>query len=389
MPSLVEFQGDQELQELVAYTSKILESPVFLVTVLNETEQIFIAKTGVEVDSTSLNESFCVHAIGHEGIFEVTDATKDPRFATNPLVTGPLHVRYYAGIPFESPAGDKGALCVLDTRPRELNDLQRATFLFLSTQFQNWMRRRQGNLESEAHRNVYQLANVALETESVHRLQLLNKAVAEAEAFNYSVSHDLRAPLRAIVSTSSILLDELGDSLSEEHHRLLTRQKHNATRLGNLIDDLLRLSRLARVDLNLQQVDLTELCHTICTDIQRSCEVEIQPDMKILGDPSLLVVILQNLIENACKFSNGKDVKVAMEGETISVTDEGIGFDMSYTDRIFMPFERLVSDNDYVGTGIGLASAKKAAERHGGAIWVESEPGKGSTFYVRLSANPA
>ena len=224
------------------------------------------------------------------------------------------------------------------------------------------------------------------------RTEELQRAVREAEGFNYSISHDLRTPLRAMVSTSSILLEDLGSSLGEEHRGLLMRQVENAKRLGRLIDELLRLSRLARVPVNRTVFDMTQKARSVAEEILDSggvkdCIVDVQEGMTAEGDPALVRTVLQNLIGNACKFSPlGGRIRVRETNGVFSVADEGVGFDMQFAPKVFLPFERLVPESEFEGTGIGLANVKRIIERHGGRVWVESAPGKGSTFSFTLEA---
>jgi PAS domain S-box-containing protein len=213
----------------------------------------------------------------------------------------------------------------------------------------------------------------------------LQRAMAESEGFNYSISHDLRAPLRAIVSTSRILLDDLGPTLEDEHRSLLERQAFNANRMGVLIDELLRLSRLSRVEVVRKPLDMTAKARAIAAELEHGCQVEVQEGMTAMGDPGLVRTILHNLIGNACKFSpQGGTIRVRQEGPVFSVSDEGVGFDPKFAPKIFLPFERLVRDDEFPGTGIGLANVKRIVERHHGRVWAESEPGKGSTFSFTL-----
>lgn len=217
------------------------------------------------------------------------------------------------------------------------------------------------------------------------RTQELAAALKEAEGFNYSISHDLRAPLRAISSYSGILLEEAGPHLNEEHRQLLARQAHNANRLGRLIDELLRLSRLARVEVKRTPLDMTNKARTVAQDLEMEDRVRVQEGMTASGDPGLVRTVFENLIGNAAKFSP-KDalIHVGQTDGVIWVRDEGIGFDMHYAPKIFLPFERLVPDSEFPGTGIGLANVERIVRRHGGKVWVESEPGKGATFFFTL-----
>lgn len=232
-------------------------------------------------------------------------------------------------------------------------------------------------------------SNDELESKVAERTEELKRAVSEAEGFNYSISHDLRAPLRAIIASASILLEEASDALSPEHRHLLVRQAENANRLGRLIDELLRLSRLSRVEVRREPLDITRIAKAVAADMEveyGDCRFEIQEGMSAMGDSNLTRNILENLIGNACKFSpRGGEVRVSQEGDVFSVSDQGVGFDMRYAARIFQPFERLVAESEFPGTGIGLANVKRIVERHGGKVWAESEPGKGATFFFTLA----
>ncbi|RYG18167.1 PAS domain S-box protein, partial [bacterium] len=224
------------------------------------------------------------------------------------------------------------------------------------------------------------MAQRRLEAMVADRTAELREAVKEAEAFNYSISHDLRTPLRAISSTSQILLEDAGEGLGTYHRELLERQVHNAKRLGLLIDQLLLLSRLGRVEMVRADLDITALAQSVVEEINQAkgigaCEVEVQEGMQAEGDAALVRLVLMNLIENACKFSRGEgSVRVRQEGGAFSVSDEGVGFDMKYAPKLFLPFERLVRDSDFPGTGIGLANVERIVRRHGGRVWAESEP---------------
>lgn len=218
---------------------------------------------------------------------------------------------------------------------------------------------------------------------------LLN-AVAEAEAFNYSISHDLRTPLRAISSTANIILEEAGPRVSAPHRELLERQSYNATRLGVLIDELLRLSRLARAEVKRHPLDMTAKAHDVARQIDPERSIEVQEGLTASADRDLVRTVLQNLIGNAFKFSPaGGMVYVGGKDGVFWVRDEGIGFDLSHAKRMFLPFERLVADDEFPGTGIGLANVDRIVKRHGGRVWAESERGKGATFFFRLGPEEA
>jgi signal transduction histidine kinase len=254
--------------------------------------------------------------------------------------------------------------------------------------------RKQGELQEALERQHMKELNEELEKRVAERTAELMAANAEMEAFCYSVSHDLRAPLRAIMATSKMLMQDAGDRLEEQERNHLDRQSKAARRLADLIDDLLQLSRLGRADLRLEMVDLSQLAHICSKDVRtrsnsEKVQFEIQPDLACKGDPGLMRILIENLLENASKYSpEGGLVEVGKCGTSqpvvFYVRDHGIGFDMSYASKIFRPFERLVRDEEYEGTGIGLAIVKRIVERHEGKIWVESAPGEGTTFYFTL-----
>lgn len=221
----------------------------------------------------------------------------------------------------------------------------------------------------------------------------LRRVNEELEGFTYSVSHDLRAPLRAIVSSSKILMEDYGELVPGPARSELERQVIAANRLGQLIDDLLRLSRLARQPLKKAHLDLTAIAHDIVADLcdgEECPDVKIQEGMTAYGDGPSLRLVIGNLIENACKFSKySGPVHFGHAEGKFFVRDRGIGFEKKYEHMLFLPFERLVLDSEYPGTGIGLANVKRIIQRHGGEVWAESAGlGKGATFFFSLPEKP-
>lgn len=235
------------------------------------------------------------------------------------------------------------------------------------------------------------VAEETLEQTVRERTAELEAANREMEGFTYSVSHDLRGPLRAIVSTSRILMEDYVEALPAAAQDQLNRQAKAANKMGALIDDLLKLSRLSRSELQTSDIDITAMAAEIADELMTSyarCAVqfEIQEGLHARGDAKLVRLALHNLMENACKFSpSGGVVKVGSRNGVLYVRDQGIGFDAKYAHKMFLPFERLVSDTEFPGTGIGLANVKRIAERHGGDVTAESEgPNRGATFYLAL-----
>ena len=247
---------------------------------------------------------------------------------------------------------------------------------------------------SEEKRVKEQLQRLNLEleeriSERTGRLEVLNK---ELEAFNYSVSHDLRAPLRGIDGFSSALQNEYGSVLDETATHYLSRVRAGAQRMGELIDDLLDLSRLSRSELRLVEVDITRLAqviiqHLIDTD-DRTWQIEIAPNLTAKADKRLLTVALENLLGNAVKFTSVQDAPYisfgCSEEGVFFLSDNGVGFDVKFANKLFIPFQRLHTTSEFEGSGIGLATVQRIINRHGGRLWAESELGEGATFYFTL-----
>lgn len=224
------------------------------------------------------------------------------------------------------------------------------------------------------------------------------RAVNEGlEAFSYSVSHDLRAPLRAMDGFSRALMEDYAEQLDEEARGYLRRVRGASMRMGELIDDLLKLSRVTRADFNRERVDLDAMARSIGNDLisrhpDRRIALEIAPDMNVRADARLVRVLLDNLLGNAVKFTANREqaiieVGVSRDGdeEVYFVRDNGTGFDMAYVDKLFTPFQRLHSESEFPGTGIGLATVQRVVQRHGGRAWAEGAPDKGATIYFTLS----
>jgi signal transduction histidine kinase len=242
--------------------------------------------------------------------------------------------------------------------------------------------------------------NAQLEDRVRHRTAQLAAANQELESFSYSVSHDLRTPLRSIDGFSLALLEDCGDRLDEADKSHLTRIRAASQRMGQLIDDLLKLSRITRTAMERISVDVSALAAQIAGDLQREAphrqvRWEIEPGLTAAADANLLRIALQNLLANAWKFT-GAQANARIEvghlasadcGDTVFfVRDNGAGFDPRYADKLFGAFQRLHTQAEFAGSGIGLATTQRVIHRHGGRIWAESEPGKGATFYYTLPA---
>jgi PAS domain S-box-containing protein len=244
--------------------------------------------------------------------------------------------------------------------------------------------------------------NASLEERVLQRTAQLQAANRELESFSYSVSHDLRTPLSSIDGFSGLLGKEIAAGApSERSQHYLTRIRAGVVQMGELIDAMLALAQLSRTSLHLGSVDLSGLARkvlNVCHEREpdRQVALDIQPDLVVQGDALLLRQVLDNLLGNAWKFS-GKQAQArisfrcesAADGEAVyAVRDNGAGFDMAYSEKLFGAFQRLHTAAEFTGTGIGLATVQRIVARHGGRVWAESAPGRGATFYFTLGAHP-
>jgi signal transduction histidine kinase len=245
------------------------------------------------------------------------------------------------------------------------------------------------------HHDVTERRRVARELQT--RGELLQAANKELEAFSYSVSHDLRAPLRHIDGYAALLSKAAGESLSEKARRYLQTISDSAKQMGQLIDDLLVFSRMGRQDMLRTTVNLDQLLKTVLHDLRldlqgRAISWTMHPLPNVSGDPAMLRQVFVNLISNALKFTATRpETKIEIgavkrnSGETeVFVRDNGVGFDMQYVNKLFGVFQRLHRNDEFEGTGIGLANVRRIIHRHGGRTWAEGVPNQGATFYFSL-----
>jgi PAS domain S-box-containing protein len=244
--------------------------------------------------------------------------------------------------------------------------------------------------------HALQEMNSELERKVAERTAQLTHINKELEAFNYSVSHDLRQPLRALDGFSQAILEDYSDLLDEIGKHYLQRIRLASQRMGHIIDDLLNLSRLSRQELRHKPIDLSQLaleCLVGLQDIQpqRSVVWHIQPDMVAMGDERLLQIAFNNLLQNAWKFTQIRQTatiefgRMEKDGQSVYfVRDNGAGFDMTYASKLFGAFQRLHRAEEFEGTGIGLATVQRIIHRHGGQIWAESVLNEGATFYFTI-----
>ncbi len=253
------------------------------------------------------------------------------------------------------------------------------------------------------------LARQELEKHRLHLEELvtertldLEAANRELESFCYSVSHDLRSPLRTIDGFSQILMEDYSTILDDVSKDYLQRVRSGAQRMGQLIDDLLKLSRVSSSGLKKETINLSQMAQEIADGLrqsnpERNATITIEPGLTCYGDKGLIHVVMDNLFSNAWKYTQYKQEQIHIEfGQQILdgtpvfyIKDNGAGFDMAYSNKLFGAFQRLHPAKDFEGSGIGLATVNRIIQRHGGRVWAEGEPDKGATFYFSLPVNPA
>jgi light-regulated signal transduction histidine kinase (bacteriophytochrome) len=258
----------------------------------------------------------------------------------------------------------------------------------------------------ETEKSKVEMVNEQLENEIEERKRVetriqgvnteLLSANKELEAFSYSVSHDLRAPLRGIDGFSLALLEDYADKLDEEGKDYLHRVRAGTQRMGILIDDMLNLSQVTRSEMRRENTDLGAIARSVAVELQRTqperrAEFRIEEGLEAFVDSHLIRIVLENLLGNAWKFTSKRESACIEFGKahgderfTLYIRDNGAGFDPTYADRLFGAFQRLHDKNEFPGTGVGLATVQRIIHRHGGEIWAEGAVEKGATFYFTL-----
>lgn len=305
------------------------------------------------------------------------DIYLDPRIPADAY--RPTFVKSLVMVPIrlESPIG---AIGVYWAHPRSTSDEEIAVLQALA------------NTTSVAMENVR--VYTELEQRVAARTEQLQSINRELEAFSASVSHDLRAPLRAMRGFSDLLARELGPTVSDKAARYLRTISESGERMSELIDDLLKLARVAQAQLRLVDADLADISRRIVQRLRddepaREVEIKIAPTIAARCDTGLMTVVIENLLNNAWKYTSKKDhaaIEVGARAQADGslcyfVSDNGAGFDPSLADRLFSPFQRLHEAKDFPGNGVGLATVQRIVHRHGGRIWAESEEGRGATFF--------
>ncbi|NTV42853.1 MAG: GAF domain-containing protein, partial [Syntrophobacteraceae bacterium] len=337
-------------------------------------------------DELQVGECLCGIAVAEGMNLFSENIAEDPR-CTNDACRNAGLVSV-AAIPLQSAQDKPGVLVVASSSPRDF----RQNEYFLSTV---------ANSVATAVENadLYQEIRAhaaSLERRVAERTAELETANKELEAFSYTVSHDLRAPLRSIDGFSKALEEEYGHVLEDLGKDYLRRVRDATRRMSQLIDDLLKLSKLTRGELKRQLVDLSALARAVASDLtksgrHRTVDFVVAEDMGAWGDPHLLQLVMENLIRNAWKFTALQprariEVGVVdLDGKkAYFVRDNGVGFNPAHAHRLFQPFQRLHAASEFPGSGIGLATVKRIVHRHGGRVWIEAKEGEGATVYFSL-----
>jgi len=367
---------EKEYDEITNLASFICNTPISLITFVDEERQFFKSAHGLPQGTTSRNEAFCAHAINYPSqIMIVPDARIDKRFEHNPLVTGAPDVVFYAGMPLVTSEGfPLGTICVIDHEPKQLSANQIEALQNLSNQ-------------------VIKLLELRKSVQLLHESQTkLEEYAAQMKAFAHLASHDLKEPARMVKSYMKLLEDNYAGQLDEKARRYINFAADGANRMGVLIDDLLDYSTVEasgseKENINAEQL-LTDVVALLSGVISEKNAIISWDALPVITAPVMAIkLIFQNLVSNALKYQAigvQPIVKVtAYETDThwqFDIEDNGIGIDKVNHEAIFQLFKRLHTKKEYPGTGMGLATCKKIVDMLGGLIWVKSAEGGGSIF---------
>ncbi|MDH5392470.1 MAG: ATP-binding protein [Gammaproteobacteria bacterium] len=376
---------EQDFDDLTLIASQICNTPIALISLLDDHRQWFKSKTGLDVSETSKDIAFCAHAILQDEVFIINDAFKDERFHDNPLATAAPHVRFYAGAPLIAPGGEKiGTLCVIDDHAREITVEQQHALVALSRQVMSQLELRAANKKAL-------------------------KAVKEKSLFLANMSHEIRTPMNAVISCTQLLLDNIKD---KKNMQLLKMIDNAGETLLTLINDILDFSKIESGKIILEQraFDLHECTSSLVSllsnrSLDRELELSLTIDdtvpVWVSGDITRYRQIVINIIGNAIKFTKDQVLvslstkqQAGQEMVLVKIEDNGIGISAHDQQNIFKKFGQLDASTTrkYGGTGLGLSICCGLTTAMKGQIWVESETGKGAAFFVLLplsSAAPA
>lgn len=399
---VLDSEAESAFDRVVRTAARIFRTPMASVSLVDANRQWFKSCVGIDATETSREISFCTHALASDDVLVIPDATADPRFSSNPVVTGDPFVRFYAGAPLIAPSGERlGTLCVIDTEPREPLDAEaRHTLVELAALVMDLLETRKLGLQREASLAEADETNRLLIAALREGREMAERANHAKSDFLSRMSHELRTPLNAILGFGQLLeLDDLTEDQAQNVAEMIRGGKH----LLELINEILDISRIetGRLALSIEPVPLVHVVEGATSLIrplaaQRGIVVTIDPvdpDLHVLADQQRLTQILINLLSNAIKYNRERgSVHVSTSlsdggGVVVAVADTGLGIRPDQADAIFEPFERAGAEAGYVeGTGLGLAISRRLAEAMEGHLSVTSVPGSGSTFSLELRA---
>jgi len=396
---ILDTESEDVFDRITRLAAYITQSPISAVSLVDETRQWFKSIYGLDVDQTPREIAFCAHTILGKDIMVVPDATRDDRFAGNPLVTDAPDIRFYAGAPLTTSSGlNLGTLCVIDTAPKDISSDQMTALSDLAALVMQQMEMR---LASSRLHEAYEREQVQTMTLSAAKEEAERANRAKTE-FLSSMSHELRTPLNAILGFAQVLEFNPKEPLSPVQRDHVSHIKKGGEHLLGLINDILDLARIEAgiVDMSIEPVSLVnviEECISLITTLADQRNIAIQFDRNdisrtiIRADHTRLTQVILNLLSNAVKYNDESGtVKLSFSPRQfgtlrIEITDTGIGIHESYHDKVFQAFDRLgAAESDVEGYGIGLAVTKELVSKMAGSIGFETEVNVGSTFWVEL-----
>ena len=374
---IVDTLPEQAYDDITKIAALICNTPIALISLIHEKKQFFKSGIGLTIRETPREIALCAHAIMQpDELLMVSDLRTDERFSDNPMVTGSPHFVFYAGMPMTTDDGFAlGTICVLDSQPKELSIIQQDALKRLARQVIHLMELRKKN----------DLLAASQHTVSHYAKQM--------ESFAFMASHDLREPLRMIHNFMQLLQNNYAHQLDEKARKYIGFAADGSRRATRLIDDLLSYARQGTEKPPVEAVDLNKLLEEIIhlnegVISEKKAVVHISSLPVLHGERTPLKTVFQNLISNAIKFQHPNlspeifiNVEDRLADWLFSISDNGIGISPEHFEVIFDPFRKLHPDEEFSGSGIGLAACKKIIEQQGGIIWVESGFGKGTVFY--------
>lgn len=378
---LLDTLPEESYDEITALAAFITGKPISLITLVDENRQFFKSRRGINLIETPREYSFCAHAINKpEELMTVPNAEDDERFKDNPYVINEPNIKFYAGMPLVTDSGFAlGTLCVLDHQPGTISEDQKRALRHLSNQVMRLMEANLKRIELEEKQKV---------------IELRNEEIAQ---IIYAVSHDLNAPLGTIKLVLNELMDNNCIKNDDEAVEYITLSNSVINRAHTLIHELLEFSRLHRKDMSKQHVLVHDLFKSVLENLkqtlqEKNASIELDlPEATVFCHVSSCIRLFQNLIHNSVKFTPPERMpqiqvtyKDNYESWSVIIKDNGTGIAADKLKYLFIPFKRFHNMNDYPGTGLGMASAKKIAELHGGSISASSIEGTGTTIKVTI-----